>query len=596
MTLLLTTEIYNLKGQRQFGPFVQADCLRDEHLGKNHWHSMPSKSGSITDKIERNQVYESKAATIYQRLLSVPLIFVGVGYLASYLLLDWASFFGNYVLPELDPWNPQAGLSLALGVLFGRRFVPLLFAGPLFASLVLHQSATPWAMEACFAVLIGTGYSAAVLFLLRPRSRFDAALSSMRDLLLLMSAAAVSSALVVSSYIGVAIASGLLRPELFAGAALSYWVGDMIGIMVVAPFVLLALTRTRPLLRLSTETILQFAAMIAALALMFGAEEQRFQLFYVLFLPIVWMALRGGCEGVAVGLLITQLGIILGLRFLPAEAQELAALQLLLIVLAATGLMAGQVVSDGRRTELKLRLHQESLARVSRIGGVGELALAMAHELNQPLTAARTYTRLIHDGLFSGKFDASTLAETAKKAMAQVERAAEVVRSLRALVRVDRSTRASCSINRIVKETLALCQPGLDRIHADVRVVIADNVRPVVVDILQVEQALLNLLQNSIEAMLDAKISGGSIVIEASVESSGFIEICVSDTGPGISPDLLENAFLPFFSTKSEGLGLGLPLCKSIIEAHDGHLWLKPSPRGSSIHFTLPTASMPSES
>jgi integral membrane sensor domain MASE1 len=165
--------------------------------------------------------------------------------------------------------------------------VPLLFVAPLLSDLVLNQSPAPWLIGLMFAVIIGSGYSAALVFLLRPSLRFDPALSSMRDVILLMLVAAMSAAFVSSSYVTVAVLAELLPMKDFIAAALRYWVGDMIGIMVVAPFVLVAFTRRR-VLDLSVETLLQFAAIIGALALMFGfAEEQQFQLFYVLFLPIV---------------------------------------------------------------------------------------------------------------------------------------------------------------------------------------------------------------------------------------------------------------------------------------------------------------------
>jgi len=340
---------------------------------------------------------------------------------------------------------------------------------------------------------------------------------------------------------------------------------------------------------MSIETLLQFAAIIGALTLVFGyAREQQFQLFYVLFLPIVWIAVRTGSEGVIVGILITQVGLIFGVILLPGEAHDVTAFQALMLVLATTGLIAGELVTERRRTESQLRLHQDSLSRLARLGSMGELAAAVAHELNQPLMAAGTYTRLVDDSIRSGSTDTAMVAETAKKAAAQVERAAEVVRRLRALVRLDRGSRVPCSVERIVKETLALCQPDLDRIHASARAVLASGLPSVMVDILQIEQALLNLLHNSIEAIGEAAGAHGSILIEASTAGGDFVEITVSDSGPGFSPDRLANPFLPFSSTKAEGLGFGLPLCKSIIEAHGGRLWLGGNVRGATVHFTLP--------
>jgi C4-dicarboxylate-specific signal transduction histidine kinase len=337
---------------------------------------------------------------------------------------------------------------------------------------------------------------------------------------------------------------------------------------------------------MSIETALQIASILAALTLVFGySEAQQLQLFYVLFLPIVWMAVRTGIEGVTVGIMITQLGLILGVQLFPSDAQDFTAFQALMLVLAMTGLVAGELVTERRRTEAELRLHQESLARLSRLGTMGELAAAVAHELNQPLMAAGTYTRLVDDAMRSGNADAATVAETAKKAVAQVERAAEVVRRLRALVRLDRSSRAACRVEHIVKETIDLCQPDLDRIHVSARAVLAPDLPAVMVDMLQIEQALLNLLRNSIEAIGDS--ARGAITIEA-VLAGDFVEIVVRDSGPGFPPDHIANPFLPFASTKAEGLGIGLALCRSIIEAHGGQLRLDVDAPGGAVCFTLP--------
>jgi integral membrane sensor domain MASE1 len=307
--------------------------------------------------------------------------------------------------------------------------IPFLFVAPLLSDVVL-QHAVPWATEILSTALVGTIYAAALLFLMHPQLRFNLALSSMRDLILLTLVAMAGAALVASAHVGLMIAAAHMPATDFPVGTLRYWVGDVIGIMVVTPFALIALTR-RHGPRISVETALQMAAILAALAVVFGySEAQQFQLFYVLFLPIVWMAVRTGSEGVSVGILITQIGLIMGVQLLPSGAHDFTAYQALMLVLAMTGLVAGELVTERRRTEAELRLHQESLARLSRLGTMGELAAAVAHELNQPLMAAGTYARLVDDAMGSGNTAAAAVAETAKKVVAQVERAAEVVRHI----------------------------------------------------------------------------------------------------------------------------------------------------------------------
>jgi two-component system, LuxR family, sensor kinase FixL len=285
---------------------------------------------------------------------------------------------------------------------------------------------------------------------------------------------------------------------------------------------------------------------------------------------------------------LTQLGLIAGVELFRDEPQDLVAFQVLMLILSGTGLVAGALVSQSRRAERQLRLHRESLAQVARLGNLGELAAAVAHEINQPLAAAGTYTRLVNDSLRDGSADPAALAATAEKAAAQIERAAEVVRRLRALVRLDRSARAPCNIERIVRETVALCQPALDQHHIGVRSSIDPRLPPVPADALQIGQTLLNLMRNAIDAVAEARPAGGMITIEATLNSDSEVEVRVADNGPGFPPDFADDPFLPLTSRKTEGLGIGLPLSRSIIEAHGGRLWLDRHARGGAVHFTLP--------
>lgn len=529
-------------------------------------------------------------AIAFQRIFALPGAAVGLGYLAAYVLLDWVSFIHPFTPFGITPWNPGTGLSFALVLMFGRGMIPYLFLAPLLADLVNLQTQLPWGVALLSTALIGGAYAAAAMFLLRPAVRFDLALPSLRDLVLLMLVAVVSAGFVASGYVGVMIVAGQLPVTDLAAATFRYWVGDVIGIVVITPFALIALTRRR-VFRVSIETALQITAIIAALAIIFGfPQEQQFQLFYVLFLPIVWMAVRAGLEGVCVGILITQLGLIAGVELFRDDSHDLMAFQALMLVLSITGLVAGELVSEGRRTESRLRLHRESLAQVARLGNLGELAAAVAHEINQPLAAAGTYARIVNDALHESGADPVMVAETATKAAVQIERAAEVVRQLRALVRLDRSARGPCSVERIVKETIALCQPALDRSHIVVQWNVDTKLPPVIVDMLQIGQTLLNLMRNSIEAITESKHRNGVISIEAALDDRNRVEIRVADNGPGFPSDFMDNPFLPLASQKAEGLGIGLPLCRSIVEAHGGRLWLDRNARGAAVHFTLPVA------
>jgi two-component system, LuxR family, sensor kinase FixL len=186
--------------------------------------------------------------------------------------------------------------------------------------------------------------------------------------------------------------------------------------------------------------------------------------------------------------------------------------------------------------------------------------------------------------------DPTALAATAEKAAVQIERAAEVVRRLRALVRLDRSAQAPCNVERIIRETVALCRPALDQHHIGIRSSVDPRLPLVMADALQIGQTLLNLMRNAIDAVGETPRAGGMIAVEATLDASGEVEVRVADNGPGFPPDFADDPFLPLTSRKAEGLGIGLPLSRSIIEAHGGRMWLDRHAKGGDVHFTLPAA------
>lgn len=523
-------------------------------------------------------------------IFSLPNSVIGAAYLLLYVLLDWISYIDPFAEYGITPWNPPTGLSFVLVLLFGQRMIPFLFVAPFLADVSVRQLPLSWPLEIAAVSVIGTGYSLGLLFLLRPGTRFNSSLPSLRDLLLLLTVAAISAALVAMGYVGVIIAGGLLPMSDLLSPFLRFWVGDMIGVAIIAPFTLIALSRGR-VPKMSLEAVAQILAILGVLWLVFRfAQEQQLQFFYVLFLPIIWMAIRTGLEGVTIGILITQLGLIAGVHLLPIADVDITGLQALMLVLAISGLMAGALVTEHRRTDFQLRLHQESLAKLARLGSMGELAAAVAHEINQPLMAAGTYSRLVVDSLRHETAADPAVVETARKVAVQVERASEVVRRLRALVRLDQSGRAPIQLERIVAETLDLCRPDLDQNAIRVRVALESNLPAVMVDLLQVEQVFLNLMRNAIDAMKEAGHKGGAIEIEARQIDSETIEISLSDTGPGFPAELLADNFPPFSSTKIEGLGVGLALSRSIIEAHGGRLSTGGGAHGAVVRFTLPIA------
>jgi two-component system, LuxR family, sensor kinase FixL len=573
-------------------------CLAELN-GRDHIRVIDNAANAKSSRTGKPMVFAAMfqwAQSLRSKPADVPLgagrhaIVAGFLYLVGYVVLDPVGIIGSKSAFAIPVWNPQAGLSLVLILLCGLRLLPFLFIAPLLADIVNQPELLSWKIEILSALIIGTSYSVLFLLLSTPKIHFRASLTSMRDLVLLMFAAAAVTSVVAPGCVGLLVLSGSLPADGFIPGTIRYWLADMIGILGVTPFALLLWDR-RPALLSVVELAAQYAAIVGGLVIIFGIfAEQEFQLFYILFLPIVWMAARGGIEAVDGGVLFLQIGWVLGLQIFSAGRHDMAAFQAMILVLTVTGLTLGMLVTGNRRTELQLRLHRESLARLGRLANAGELAAAVAHEVNQPLTAAGTYMRVALDAIGSDAPDIPLVEETTTKAAAEVDRAALVIRRLRALVTLDRSSREECKLHRIIQDTIKLCQPDLDRFNVKLGLTFAAGAPTVMIDVLQFQQVLLNLIRNSIEAIAECNDNRRrSISIKTKIVEGGLVEIEVADSGPGFPNEFTRESFLPLTSTKPGGLGIGLPLCTTIVEAHGGTLWLDIDAPGGSVHFTLPT-------
>jgi two-component system sensor kinase FixL len=242
------------------------------------------------------------------------------------------------------------------------------------------------------------------------------------------------------------------------------------------------------------------------------------------------------------------------------------------------------------RQDYEKRLHtvQAELAHVSRVSAMGTLATSIAHELNQPLTAIANYVESAST-MRAANPDGQTIAmirEALDDCANEAVRAGQIVRRLRDYISRGETEREVLSLTRLVNEASALAFVGAGTQTVDLTVKIGRN-DLVLVDRVQIQQVLLNLIRNAIEAMQGQP--HGRLTISAARRENGFIEVIVSDSGPGVLPEIAENLFAPFHSTKPTGMGVGLSISRTIVEAHGGRIWADSSPYGgSSFHFTLP--------
>ena len=245
------------------------------------------------------------------------------------------------------------------------------------------------------------------------------------------------------------------------------------------------------------------------------------------------------------------------------------------------------------RQQAELRLHdlQSELAHVSRVTAMGTLATSIAHELNQPLTAIANYVETSRDLLVDPDSETIEMVrEALAECAAQSVRAGQIVRRLRDFISRGESERRIESLARVVNEASALALVGAGERGVEVEVRLDPSADSVLVDRIQVQQVILNLVRNAIEAMAESPVR--RLLIRSRRAQPGQVEVVIEDSGPGLAAEVAERLFEPFLSTKSEGMGLGLSICHTIIQGHGGRIWAEPSTLGgTAFHFTLLDAS-----
>jgi two-component system, LuxR family, sensor kinase FixL len=245
--------------------------------------------------------------------------------------------------------------------------------------------------------------------------------------------------------------------------------------------------------------------------------------------------------------------------------------------------------TERKSEELQMRMQRDQLAHLSRVAMLGELSGALAHELNQPLTAIMTNAQAAHRALKRGVFDREEIAEMLADIIAEDKRAGEVIRRLRALFVRGTIDMRRVSVNECIRDVLALEHSDLIARNVAVDVKLAPHLPAVMADRVQLQQVLLNLIVNACDAMLKNKPGDRLLQISSALNQDGDVEIAVCDRGCGVEDT--QKIFEPFFSTKEHGLGLGLAICQTIITTHQGRLWASNnSMRGATLHVALPVA------
>ena len=252
---------------------------------------------------------------------------------------------------------------------------------------------------------------------------------------------------------------------------------------------------------------------------------------------------------------------------------------------------SGRDVTERKRAEEQARQHLQQLAHVVRVASMGEMASAIAHEINQPLAAITTYTQACVRLLRSGGASLEEITETMERVGTRAERASEIIRHLRSFVRKEDAQPIPVQINFLVGEIVRLVQPEAAQSGVEIATDLGEGLPAVLADNIQVEQVLLNLVRNAIDAICAAGTERREVRIVTRRGEDGMVAVDVHDSGPGFDDETAGRLFEPFFTTKAQGMGIGLSISRSIVEAHQGRIWATGSRGGGAgFHVVLPAA------
>lgn len=260
-----------------------------------------------------------------------------------------------------------------------------------------------------------------------------------------------------------------------------------------------------------------------------------------------------------------------------------------------TGWMASVLdVTERRRAEELARQQQEQLQFTSRLVTMGEMASTLAHELNQPLAAIASYNTGCLNLLANENVDLQDIRQALEKLGVQAQRAGRIIRRVHDFVRKSEPKRAPCKLGEIIEDCLGFVEAEARKRHVHIATALAE-LPPVLADRLMLEQVLLNLIRNGMEAMA-ATPEAQRVLGVCAERRDNEVVISIADNGCGIAPEVRDKLFTAFFTTKPEGMGVGLSICRSIVEFHRGRLWVEdnvqsPTARGTIFHFTLPLES-----
>jgi two-component system, LuxR family, sensor kinase FixL len=506
---------------------------------------------------------------------------------ACYVALDWASYIYPLGPFNITPWNPPPALSIVWMMLGGLHYAPVVFVAAVIADFVIRGAPGGLAVTIATSLVLAAGY-AAIAAALRHFFKSDVRLRDTRQLWIFSMVSAGGTALVAALYVGVLWTAGFPVGESFASAAFRFWLGDTVGILVTAPLLLVAVDAVERERLVSSwrkpETLLQFSVMAAAVVFVFrGVEDAPSKYFYVLFLPLIWIASRGGLVGAILASAVVQVGVVLGAHGGTVHSLAILDLQALVAALTLTGLFLGVMVDERERAA-------EGLRRSLRLAAAGEMAGAIAHEINQPLAALANYGRACQLLLERGEsaIPRAELQSAIGRMLGESKRAADVVTRLREFFRTGTTRLAAATVAGLLDSARQMAA-ALDA-PEEIEFAVENDAAapPLMVDRLQIELVLRNLIANAFQSVARQPAGSRKVTVSAHQVDGGRVLFRIADSGPGVPRAQRARLFEPFSGSKPTGMGLGLAISRAIAEAHGGSLTMA-STEPTEFHLVLPS-------
>jgi signal transduction histidine kinase len=528
-------------------------------------------------------------------------LLVAILYVVVHVVLAWVS----YVRPQfglgITPWSPQAGVALAFLLLCGPRWFPVVALASLLSEL--------WIRGAPAGVLLGlasslwVGFSHGMTAALLQRLGLARGWSSSMRVAKFVAVVSASTLIIALVYVGIFVLAGQFAESDAISAIARYWIRDLNGVLCLTPLLVQAPRWREAVDAVKAhrgEAALQLAILVVAVCVTFMlpvTEQLRF--FYLLFVPIIWIALRWSWPGAMLAVLVVQFGLVIAAE-VRIPTTRYVDIQFLLLTLSLTGLMLGAVVAERakmfqqvvrdaaerRLADEQIRERDAALARAMRFAVAGELASALAHELNQPITALVSYLRASEILATQSVSNDDRLQGTLGKAAREAIRASEVLRRLRDFYQGGVSKYESVDLTALADGVANAFQERLRRHDVVFKLESSVPVPAIQCDRTQLEIVLHNLLANALDAVLNRPPAERTIVLSlAAVDST--IVFKVEDSGRGIPVTVGEQLFEPFVTSKADGMGLGLAISRSLIRSRGGELSFAVSSALGGAAFTI---------